>query len=67
MRKIICVRISKSKFRSLFKDRAKFDAFIMKYRKLRFTEDADIKFIFKETHEEPLVPFNERRKTICLN
>ncbi len=54
MRKIICVRISKSRFRSLFTDRDKFAAFITKYRKMRFTENAVIKFIFKETHEEPV-------------
>ncbi len=58
MQKIICVRISKSKFRSLFTDRDKFAAFITKYRKMRFTENAYIKFIFKETHEEPVLPFN---------
>jgi len=58
MRKIICVRISKSKFLSLFADVDKFDAFLTKYRKMRFTENAYIKVIFKETHEEPVLPFN---------
>ena len=58
MRKIICVRISKSKFRSLFTDRDKFYAFLVKYWKLRITENARIKLIFKETHEEPTLPFN---------
>lgn len=47
MQKIICVRISKSKVRSLFHDQEKFEAFIAKYRKLRFTENAYIKMIMK--------------------
>ena len=52
MLKIICVRISKGKMRSLFHKQEKFEAFIAKYRKLRLTENAYIKMIMKGTHGE---------------
>lgn len=59
MQKIICVRLSRSKFYSLFTDRDKLVTFITKYRKLRFMENAYIKVIMKGTHEEPVLPFNK--------